>query len=309
MDVAIIGAGLAGLSCAQGLIGSGHRVRLFDKGRGVGGRMATRRIETALGPASFDHGAQYFTVRDAAFGEQVSVWASVGAVAPYPAAGDDAWVGAPGMNAPLKHLAANLDIHFGVPVEIAEQNGGWRILGVEQDKTTFDAVIVATPAEQAAILLTTGASDFAGLARSTPSALCWAVLAAFPERLPFPDVLRDASAIGWAARNSEKPDRSGPESWVIQASPEWSVQHLEDERDTVAASLLAVLAAQGQADLPIPILLQAHRWRYARSGTLGRACLWNGTRKIGVCGDWLLGPRVENAWRSGTALAASVGTA
>ena len=64
MRIAIVGAGLAGLSCAQALRAGGADVQLFDKGRGVGGRMATRRVDTPLGPATFDHGAQFLTAHD-----------------------------------------------------------------------------------------------------------------------------------------------------------------------------------------------------------------------------------------------------
>ena len=64
MRIGIVGAGMAGLACAEELTRLGHAVLLFDKGRGPGGRMSTRRIQTSAGEAYFDHGAQYFTVRD-----------------------------------------------------------------------------------------------------------------------------------------------------------------------------------------------------------------------------------------------------
>ena len=61
MQFAIIGAGMAGIACADALQAAGHAVAVFDKGRGPGGRMSTRRMETPLGTVAFDHGAQYFT--------------------------------------------------------------------------------------------------------------------------------------------------------------------------------------------------------------------------------------------------------
>ena len=83
MRIAIIGAGMAGLSCARQLEATGHRVSLFDKGRAPGGRMAVRRVDTALGEASFDHGAQYLTARDSEFVAQVDAWTAAGVVALY----------------------------------------------------------------------------------------------------------------------------------------------------------------------------------------------------------------------------------
>jgi phytoene dehydrogenase-like protein len=106
MKVAIIGAGIAGLSCALRLQQDGCVVTLFDKGRGAGGRMATRRIETPGGMIAFDHGAQYLTMRDPDFVAAMQGWAAAGVVARWPAAGPDAWVGTPGMNAIVGHLAA-----------------------------------------------------------------------------------------------------------------------------------------------------------------------------------------------------------
>jgi renalase len=111
--IGIVGAGIAGLACADGLAGRGNDVVLFDKGRGPGGRMSTRRIETSQGQAHFDHGAQYFTVRDDSFGAKLSSWVDAGVAAPWPAAGSDAYVGVPGMNAPVRDLASRLVVRWG----------------------------------------------------------------------------------------------------------------------------------------------------------------------------------------------------
>lgn len=308
MKIAIIGAGMAGLSCAHRLAATGHQAAVFDKGRGAGGRMATRRIETGDAVLRFDHGAQYFTARDEAFTEQVVQWEARGIVAPFPAAGEDAWVGIPGMNAPLKALAKDLDVRFATRIDRISRQDGWHLAGLGLE-TGYDVVVVATPAEQAAELLANQDSGFAADADATRSEPCWTLLVAFSERLPLADTLRNAGMIGWAARDSAKPGRGGPERWVVQASPSWSRDHLECAAKEVVQHLLDALAGQIAQPLPNPIVATAHRWRYARSGTLGRGCLWSPRRGLGVCGDWLLGPRVENAWLSGTRLADAIGPA
>ena len=81
LRVAVIGAGLAGLSAARTLRDQDHEVRVFDKGRGVGGRTSTRRSKSF----AFDHGAQYFTAHDERFGRLVASWQEAGIVAPWPA--------------------------------------------------------------------------------------------------------------------------------------------------------------------------------------------------------------------------------
>lgn len=311
MKIAIIGAGLAGLTAAGTLSASGHYVVLFDKARGPGGRMSTRRAETARGMAFFDHGAQYFTARDPAFVAEVAQWEAAGAAARWPAAGADAWVGTPGMNAIIKALAADHAVQWNSRIEsiAPESEGeGWALAhagGIER----ADAVIVAVPAEQVAALVAPHREDWAALAQATHSQPCWTVMAAFDAPVAIAgDCLRDFGAIGWAARNSAKPRRTGPESWVVQGSPAWSAAHLEDDAEAVIALLLQELAVATGCDLPATLSVQAHRWRYAMSGAAGKTALWDGASGLGLCGDWLIGPRIECAWASGRALAGLIPT-
>lgn len=303
--VAIIGAGLAGLACATRLGEDGVAVSLFDKARGPGGRMSVRRIETPSGEAAFDHGAQYFTVRGASFRDQVTGWAADGVAAPWPAAGPEAWVGVPGMNAPVRALAAGRDVAWGTRVEgLARDGAGWRLHTTEGPGDRFDAVVVAVPAEQAAVLLRDHDPALTAAAAESVSQPCWTVMAAFDRRLDcLPDVLRDAGPLGWAARNGAKPGRGPVEAWVLQGSPDWSRDHLEDPAEAVSAALLAALAEAAGGPLPAPVAVSAHRWRYARSAPGAGAVLWSAATGLGCCGDWVNGPRVEAAWDSGVALA------
>jgi renalase len=313
MKIAIVGAGMAGLACGEALRPAGLDVTLFDKGRAPGGRMSTRRLPTVAGEAGFDHGAQYFTARDPAFRARVALWHESGMAAPWPAAGDDAWVGTPAMNAPVKDMAAPATVHWSTQIDgLAREDDAWRVAD-----SLFDIALVAVPAEQAAPLLQPWAPGFAAKAAETRSAPCWTVMAAFAERLPIgADVLRgdakgaDAKGaggpIGWAARNSAKPGRAGPESWVVQASPDWSRENLESTPEEIVAPLLDALARRAGEPLPAPLTAVGHRWRYAKSGSAGDGLLWSADRRLGACGDWLIGPRVEAAWLSGSRLAAAV---
>ena len=309
MQIAIVGAGMAGLSCATRLAALGHEIALFDKGRGPGGRMATRRVEADGTMLRFDHGAQYFTARDPRFVEQVARWEREGVVARWDVAGEDAWVGTPAMNAPIKAMAGRHDVQFGTRIEQLLRDGdGWQLDGEGAPDRRFDAVVVALPAEQAGPLLQQHASAMGDLADTTSSAPCWTIMAAFEQRLPSEqDTIRHHGAIGWAARNNAKPGRGSAECWVVQASPDWSRTHLEDEATAVETALLDQLADAIGAPLPPRLAISAHRWRFARSGAAGKEALWDAQQRIGVCGDWLIGPRVEAAYLSGLILAETVG--
>jgi len=308
MRIGIVGAGMAGLSCATALVEAGHDVVVFDKGRGPGGRMSTRRLTTDLGEIGFDHGAQYMTARDPAFVARIERWADGGYVARWAAAGDDAWVGTPAMNAPIRDLAAHLDVRWHRRIDRLTRTGdGWACHGDDVDAMSFDAAIVAVPAEQVAPLVEAHRPDWAGQARATPSDPCWTVMAAYDRRLPISaDRLTDRGIIASAVRNSSKPGRAAAEAWVLQATAAWSTEHIEDDPASVEGALIAAFAKDSGVDLPSPVATSAHRWRYAKSGRLGQDALWDGAGRLGVCGDWLPGSRVEAAWLSGRRLAGMV---
>lgn len=311
MRIGIVGAGISGLACGEALTRQGHEVVLFDKGQRPGGRMSTRRISTSLGDTFFDHGAQYFTVRDNAFRQQVETWVSEAVAVRWPAAGNEAYVGVPGMDAPVQLMAGRQSVQWAMRVTRLEQSGhGWRIVREQSEPVEVDAAIVAIPAEQASGLLAAIAPDFAVRAGAVRSEPCWTLMLAFCEAVGTTrDCWRGTGAIGWAARNSSKPGRTGPESWVVQAGPAWSRAHIEADPKWVTAALKDELSQLLQLELPKCAGESVHRWRFARSGEDGAAAIFDPARGLGLCGDWLIGPRVEAAWRSGKLLAEQIAAA
>ena len=305
MNIAIIGAGMAGLACADVLRDAGHSVALFDKGRGAGGRMSSRRLVTPLGEVTLDHGAQYFTARDPGFVRLVASWQDQGIAAPWPAAGSDTWVGVPAMNAVIKTMAALHDVSWGCQVTALHRcDGHWTLLSPGSEFGPFDVVIVAIPAEQAAALLSLHDFGMARLALTARSQPCWTGMFVFDQTLDnVPSVIRNAGEIAWAARNSAKPGRCLVESWVVQASADWSRANFDAAPVVVSDLLLSALADALGSAVPAPVVATAHRWTYALSAGTGDGALWNSEIGLGVCGDWLLGPRVECAWLSGQAMA------
>lgn len=345
--IAVIGTGMAGATAARLLAEAGHDVALFDKGRGAGGRMSTRRVGSgdpesgrpAFGP--YDHGAQYFTARDAGFRRLVESWVADGTAAPWGGVvarcsdhgltrtnDEDRFVGVPGMNAVIRSLLAELPVEFGTRVTaLIKRADGWRIQAEDdRDRGPFDAVVVAVPAVQAVDLLAAsqGLSESAAAAEMAP---CWTLMATFPNAcLPaLPDgtpisgaIIEDGGPLAWIGANSSKPGRrhmrAGPADsadycdWVIQSTPQWSTQNLEQNPEAVRAALLA--AAAPMLGLPIttqPAFAAVHRWRYAKvQSPVGVDCLFDEALGIGACGDWCRGPRVEAAYLSGAALAGTI---
>ena len=138
---------------------------------------------------------------------------------------------------------------------------------------------------------------------------CWAVMVSCPLSLglEFDGAFVEESPLGWVARNDAKPGRPPGEAWVLHASPEWSREHLELDREVAAQWLVDALCEAVGRDLPPPASLTAHRWRFALPmNPLAEPCLFDRELAVAACGDWAGGPRVEGAFLSGCAAAQSI---
>jgi renalase len=315
--VAVVGAGIAGLSCARALIDAGHQVRIFEKSRGLGGRMATRR--TAQG--SYDHGAQYFTARSPAFQALVKTWTAAGLVAAYGgriaqikggemrllAPAEPRFVATPAMNALCRALGIDISIELECQVTaITPGENGWRLSWDDGGESGFDAVGLAIPAVQA-VPLCAAVPDLAGRAGAAAYAPCWTAMVRFaePPGVAFDAAFVDDPVLGWVMRDASRPGRASGERWVLQANAAWSTHHLEAAATDIAPQLAAAFQAlAGHA--PAPVEMMAHRWRYALTAGTGTGCLWDAGRRIGACGDWCADGRIEGAWLSGVKLAAAM---
>ena len=318
--VAVIGAGLAGLSSATALQQAGLAVQLFDKSRGPAGRMSTRRGEGW----ACDHGAQYFTARDPRFQAELARWEAAGVAAPWfprlavlggtgghqPDATLRRWVGVPQMTAPARWLAQDLTLSPGTTVTALRRSaeGRWQLQTAERGwlASSYRAVLLALPAPQAEALLQVPAPELAAVCASVRMRGCWALMLQYaaPLALPFDAAFVNQGPLRWIARDSSKPGRSGAESWLLHAEAEWSEARLEQAPEQVAAQMLDAFAALGASP---PSTWSLHRWRYADSAPPATAgCVWQAETGLGLCGDWLHGGKVEGAWLSGRALAEAV---
>ncbi len=338
LNIAIIGAGIAGITAARTLTKAGHHVQVFEKSRGPGGRMSTR--ESNFG--TFDHGAQYFTVRDPRFSLAIQAvpgtteicrpWSAnavrvldpLGHVFEAARATKDAhFVAKPGMNALVRHWAEPLGkaIHNNTQITRLERGvkGLWTLHTDDHKFAGFDHVLLAIPSVQAENLLKASGKDAANASwlkamDSVDVAPCWTMMVAFPNATqpnlhigPQWNAARSIHhRIAWLARESSKPGRGKVERWTVQASAAWSTEHIADTEARVQAKLLRAFAELTGIRAE-PAHVQLHRWLYAKTITpLGVSHQYNPATGLGTCGDWHLGHRVEDAFVSGLELALAV---
>lgn len=338
--MAVIGAGMAGIACARTLTQAGHRVTVFDKNPAVGGRMASR--DSPFG--SFDHGTQYFTVRDPRFAQALAT--TPGACKPWSAntvrvldsygrvaaaglpAREPHWVPAPAMNALPVQWAQPLQDGGGVvlqtrvtriePDPLDTQQWQLRTSGAADSQRVFsgfDAVVVATPAAQAQELLQESrqSPQLAKQINAVRVAPCWTLMLAFPQAVqpahlgPQWNAARSTHhRIAWLARESSKPGRGAIERWTVQASDAWSHEHLEDDAPRVRAKLQKAFA-EVTGIRTEPAHAEVCLWRDAQTlKPLGKTHVWDARSRLGLCGDYLIGHRVEDAFVSGLELALAI---
>lgn len=314
--IAIIGCGMAGLAAAHHLTEAGLSVQLFDKSRGSGGRLASRRTEYG----DIDLGAQYFTVRDRAFRQAVHQWEERGCLQVWAASlyqrdesgqllpsGDaqERFIGVPRMSALTRCMLGELPARLGCRIVALQRNASaWHLQDEHgQCHGPYSAVIVATPPQQACALIQDVAPHLARNTASIEMQPTWAAAFVFEQALdtPVDGCFVRSGPLDWLARNAGKPQRSdSPDIWVVHAGIDWSRQQLELPAEDVAEQLRGAMAEILGCAVPEATYSIAHRWRYARTGTARQlGALADSRLDLYLCGDWCQGGRVEGAWLSG----------
>lgn len=342
LSIAIIGAGISGLSCATKLQDAGYKVTLFEKSRGVSGRLSTRMSASW----QCDHGAQYFTARDPIFAAEVQRWLSADVARLWQPrlkvfdglnflnktekyeSNNLRYVGYPKNHMPSKWLAASLRVQTETTIsEIVSVGQQWQLNSKEHGLLTekFDLIILAIPAPQASVILEKVETPLLKLCDTVAMRPCFALMLHLKHKLncSFDGLFINSGPLSWAARDSAKPGRVKTlsndheyETWVLHASSDWSMGNIDAPIEDVAQNMFNAFKSVLQADSNLEAADQfdhaldeysMHRWLYADCAHFSESVYgWDQHQAIGLCGDWLNGGKIQGAWLSGYHLAQKV---
>ena len=327
-DIIVIGAGMAGLVCAQQLTQAGYSVKVIDKSRGVGGRVATRRLfETKA-----DHGACYIKPKGEVLQRfidllvqkgDLEVWTDILHVQDNSSSlvanplSSLAYTAPLGMNVIAKFLAQGLDIHRGQRVDkiTVNSHNQWYLTSETNEEFTASSVVVAIPAPQAVMLLESFpenflANKFLEKLRGVEYYPAITVMAGYPNSSQLPEwkaiTFKDNPVLGWIGLDSSKRKNPVQPHFVIHSSADFAEKYFESELQEVGKEILENAVSTVNLEwLKNPQWMQLHRWRYAFPKTpLQQTCLPAETSSpLICCGDWCGGNLIESAMLSGIAAA------
>lgn len=303
----MIGAGAAGLTCAETLANAGRTVTVFEKSGDIGGRLASRR----RGDQHWNHGAPAADLTSAAareIGQRLIANDSATRL-------QNRYLGVPDMRELLRPLAPSKGVQFQTTVtRIVQEAGGWTLLGQEPGAEAqpipgiFSQIVCTAPAPQARLLLERSDIPVPAELDTVAVSPCWALLITLPTNLAV-GAMDCGNGAELASVHPGNWLREQTSTWVAHASTQWTEQALEWSPEQVVTSLQGplqeTLARSGYAQTPITV--KAHRWRFARtSQPLGEPCLRLPHLPLVLAGDWCLGPNADAAMASGLAAAQSL---
>ncbi len=305
MRIAIIGAGIAG-ACLASRLKHKHKVEVFEKSRGAGGRMATRRTNDW----KVDHGAQFFTIRDELFAQFAEPLIRDGVIRNWRPRlavfendnwildewNDEHYVASPSMNSLCKHLLESVEVHYRARINsIRGHHEHWELISDQKDYGFFDLVINTLPAPQAVKILPKDCSFIDDISQVEMQP-CLAFFVRLKEDV---DLGWDAAivknhAVSWMAMNHSKPGRSQHiPAFVMHLESSFSADHFDRDMKSWCIETMASLCKIHPSQVSE---LHAHRWRYAKTSIAAQQLSYY-DQKMGLAavGDWCPGERVEGA--------------
>ena len=320
-SIAVVGAGLSGVSLAS-LIKNRFEVKIFEKSRGVGGRMSTRKEH----PYVFDHGAQYFKIKNEDFMNFVSELFYKKIIRPWNfrcayfekntlkkirffEEKDNFFVGTPNMDSIVKHLSKNCNVLLNTKiVKIMRKKKKWYLFD-ENNNTygSYDWVILSLPAQQSFKLLDRH-SPICSFVKPIKMKGCFSLMIGMNKSLDlnFDSAIVQKKDISWLAINNSKPLRKNKFSLLVNSCFDYASNNINTPKNLVLNHMLNETSMLIKKKFDIN-MIKLHHWMYVEAENPPRENFFiDHDKKIAVCGDWFINSRVEGAFLSANELSKKI---
>ena len=310
VNIAIIGAGLSGLTAANKLNKLGS-VTVYEKSRGVSGRMATRNSD----PFFFDHGAQYFKIKTKSFRNFLSPMFKDHIIKEWKGTfaeikdkkitylnNNTHYVGVPGMNSIGKYLTDGINIKLNCEItSTIRKNNKWYLMNSQGNQSEgFDWLIVTVPSHQSLKFFNKETQVYS-LVKSIKMNACFSLMLGFDNKIPMKFDAANVynEDIGWISVNSSKPGRNKEFCLLINSSNKWADQNIDIDKDLALNYIIDKGSDLLETNLRTAKHKVIHRWKFANTETKNNySYLIDRVNNIAVCGDWLTYSRVEESFTS-----------
>ena len=318
IDFCVLGSGIAGSTIAN-LLSKKYSVHVFDKARGPGGRSSNKRFKKNL---SFDHGVQYISPKSKLFANYIKKLHKNNILKSW----DDnhldftfekkpfstKYIGRRANNDLVKYNLKNIKQSFASPIEkIDFKQYFWEITLKNKSKHQFKSLIITCPFPQLK-KLAKQYLDKNILKLKVQMQPNITVMVAFKNQknLPISSIKFDDDILAWVANeNSKKRFKSNMNLWTLQASLKWSkktINKYKNDKSIMSQLITRFVKLTGFEKNKI-IFKKIHGWKYSYNyKKTPYLSIWNKKINLGICGDWLSGPKVENAWLSANDLARKI---
>jgi renalase len=320
--IAIIGAGISGLTLAQNLKEYADVV-VYEKARGVGGRMSTRYAD----PFYFDHGTQFFTARSKEFQDFIKPLKDAGIIAEWSGKVINLEIGeketkrlwfephlvaSPNMNSLCKKLAEGIDVRLSVEIAplATTQSKIWRLQDKQGDLLgDYDWVISTAPPEQTLKLLQMHLPNKTPL-HNVRMQGCYALMIGLnqPWEKQWIAARVRNNPLKWISINSTKPARNGSVTAIVAHSRnDWAEQHMDDDMQEAQKFLLEQFEAATSIAIAKAEYISTHRWKYAIVESTEKSGFYlDAHQAIAATSDWASTSRIEEVWMNALCLAKEI---
>ena len=270
----IIGGGMSGLIAGTILQRHGLQVKIIDKGRGIGGRLATRRISHPVyGEGVCDYGMQFFTISDPQVHNWVDEWLQAEIIGEWCGVSErSSYRGLKSSRSIAQYLAKDLDVLTQTTaVEIRWGDAGWTVRDENNDSFHGDTLIITAPIPQTLAILDRSTIALSSEIRARLDRVtyqpCLAVLALLdkPSKIPAPGGLRlEHPSLAWIACNQQKGISPQGIAVTLHATPEFSQTHWDEDNSAIATKLLTIAAEWLGSTV---VAVEVRRWLYSQPQT------------------------------------------